>query len=259
MKKTIVTLASLGILGAFAIPAVSATYDSNGTVDFRANNDPSVPINPLDPDPENPVKPVDPTDPSGPTDGTSGPLSIDYASSLDFGLNKISTQDEIYYARAQRYKKDDGSPDSLLTPNYVQISDNRGSNAGWTLKVKQNAQFTNSTTLNKKLTGAVITFTDPKVDSNAVGVTAPDANATITLDPAGNESLVFSAKKDAGAGTWVNLWGKVEEVTEKDAGDKDVKAQVTKDIALAVPGKTPKDAVKYSTTLTWTLSEVPGN
>jgi hypothetical protein len=34
---------------------------------------------------------------------------------------------------------------------------------------------------------------------------------------------------------------------------------VTKAITLAVPGSTPKDAVKYSTTLTWSLSDVPGN
>jgi hypothetical protein len=37
-----------------------------------------------------PVDPVDPTDPNGPEPGTPGPLSIDYASSFDFGTQKIS-------------------------------------------------------------------------------------------------------------------------------------------------------------------------
>ena len=34
---------------------------------------------------------------------------------------------------------------------------------------------------------------------------------------------------------------------------------VTKDVALSVPGSTPKDAVKYQTKLLWTLTDVPSN
>ncbi|EAC9512966.1 WxL domain-containing protein, partial [Listeria monocytogenes] len=29
-------------------------------------------------------------------------------------------------------------------------------------------------------------------------------------------------------------------------------------VALSVPGSTPKDAVSYTTTLTWVLSDTPG-
>ncbi|WP_256869283.1 WxL domain-containing protein, partial [Enterococcus thailandicus] len=55
-------------------------------------------------DPTDPVDPTDPTDPEGPNPGTNGPLSIDYASSLDFGVQKITSKDQIYFAASQKYK-----------------------------------------------------------------------------------------------------------------------------------------------------------
>jgi hypothetical protein len=264
MKKSLCMLASLAILGA-AVGTVNvfaadvAAYNSNGSVDFIPNPDPTSPVNPENPDPGNPVNPVDPTDPNGPNPGTNGPLSIDYASSLDFGVNKISNKDETYYARAQTYKNEDGSTSALKTANYVQVTDNRGSNAGWRLTVKQNGQFKNNNTLNKELTGSVITLADPTVKSNAVGASAPTPASSLTLDVNGSESIVMAAATQAGAGTWVNAWGAVETVTEKDSNNQDVQADITKAVSLTVPGSTPKDAVSYETTLTWTLSDTPGN
>lgn len=49
----------------------------------------------------------------------------------------------------------------------------------------------------------------------------------------------------------MDAFGTVETVTEKDADNNDVTADITKAIALTVPGNTPKDAVSYATTLTW--------
>ena len=129
-----------------------------------------------------PVRPVDPTNPDGPNPGTPGPLSIDYASSLDFGSNEISNKDQTYFARAQTYKNPDGSASELATANYVQVSDLRGTNAGWVLKVKQNGQFRNAETLHKELTGATVAFTEPSVRSNATDVLPPTATANIQLD-----------------------------------------------------------------------------
>ncbi len=62
-----------------------------------------------------------------------------------------------------------------------------------------------------------------------------------------------------GAGTYSNHWGTVETVKEKDKDGNEVDAEVTKAVTLAGTGSTPKDAVKYSTSLTWSLSDVPGN
>lgn len=258
MKLTkIITLSSLVALsftiGTTFASAVGAEYESNGAVQFVPNTDPTNPVDPINPDPEKPVDPIDPTDPIGPNPGTNGPLSIDFASSLDFGLNKISNQNQTYYARSQRFTN--------LTdrPNYIQVSDNRGTNSGWTLKVKQDGQFTaTTTTLNSVLTGAQVTLKNPTITSNGTA-TAPIATNTIVLNPDGTEVIVMSATDQAGAGTWINSWGTVEEVTEKDINGNDVQVNVTKDITLDVPGATPKDAVKYQTKLIWTLTDVPGN
>jgi len=233
-----------------------ATYDSKGMVQFIPSTDPTDPVDPTNPDPSNPVKPIDPSDPNGePEPGTKGPLSIDYASTLDFGLNEISNHDETYFARAQHYS--DGTKD---TPNFVQISDNRGTNSGWTLTVAEKGQLTATTdTLNKVLTGSEIKLTLPTVNSNAVGVTAPDPAATITLNPDGSQALVMAAKSGAGAGTWSDHWGSIESVPTTDADGNTKNENVTKAVTLTVPGSTPKDAVKYQTTLNWVLTDTPAN
>lgn len=48
-------------------------------------------------------------------------------------------------------------------PNYVQITDNRGTNVGWKLTVKQDDQFT--TADGKKLDGAEIKLMNSVVNS----------------------------------------------------------------------------------------------
>ena len=116
---TVATLAALSLstVGGLITQADTVDYDSNGVVEFIPNTDPTKPVDPTDPDPTNPVDPVDPdpykpvdpvdpTDPNGPEPGTPGPLSIDYASSFDFGTQKISTQTHTYNAALQKYKND---------------------------------------------------------------------------------------------------------------------------------------------------------
>lgn len=262
MKKTKQAAAIAAVLGTVALAPLSAsadeiaetvkTYQTNGVVEFIPSTDPSKPMDPTNPDSEEDVTPEDPTNPDGkPGAGTSGPLSIDYASSLDFGVNQIANKDITYYANAQKLNTEKGSK---YTPNYVQITDNRGTNAGWTLKVKQGGQFSNDTAQHKELTGAQIQFVDPTVTSNSTAKAPTPANV-ITLDPKGAESLVMSAKSTEGAGVWIDRWGTAEEITN----DQEEKVQKNKAISLSIPGGTPKDAVKYSTKLTWSLSDTPSN
>ncbi|WP_429975864.1 WxL domain-containing protein [Enterococcus sp. DIV0086] len=228
-------------------------YRSNGLVEFIPNVDPTEPVDPENPDPEKPVKPIDPTDPEGPNPGTQGPLSIDYASSFDFGKNRISNKDQVYFARAQQYQENQKE-----TPNFVQISDNRGTNSGWSLTVTQKEQFkATKATLNSQLIGAQISLANPTVNSNAQNVVKPEATNKVALVP-GTASLVAAAKQGTGAGTWATYWGKVEVVAERDETNTVHNVNVTKDVALSVPGSTPKDAVKYQTKLLWTLTDVPG-
>ena len=231
-----------------ALAADGGVYESNGSIEFVPFDGITPPVDPENPDPNKPVQPIDPTNPDEkPNPGTAGPLSIDYASSLDFGKNKITNRDETYHANAVKLS------DGRFVSNYVQISDNRGSNAGWSLTVKQEGQLKNETAMNKELTGSVIKLVSPVAASVSEGILAPKVE-NITLDPTGEASMVMNAADGAGAGTWVDRFGTVEEVKE---GTETV--QKNKAITLEIPGKTPKDAVKYTTKLTWTLTDTPAN
>lgn len=247
MKKLSKLFMSTIILGALTVPVTTfaaedgGVYTSNGIVEFVPDTDPTDPVDPTDP-----TDPIDPTDPEGPNPGTNGPLSIDYASSLDFGVQKITSKDQIYFAASQKYRAfdEEGNPSTEVKegPNYVQVTDNRGTEAGWSLKVNQEGQFMSIS--GKELTGATISFKKGSV------VTASDSGKpvgpeTIVLNADGSQSDVMAASVGNGAGTYLYTWG-----TAATAGES---------IELSVPGSTTKYAEKYSTKLTWTLTDVPGN
>ena len=209
--------------------------NSKGTVSFEPSKTPTDPVDPTDP-----TDPIDPTEPVEP--GTDGPLSLDFAPNLNFDMNEISTKDETYNAKLVEVKDGENTRE---VPNFVQVTDKRGTNAGWTLEVKQNGQFKNDATLNKELIGAQISLTKTYATSTSVAE-KPTVNTQIDLDPTGASLKVMSAAKDAGAGTWLASFGKDNTEAEKA-------------ITLSVPGKTVKDAVAYDTTLTWTLTDTPDN
>ncbi|PLS35078.1 WxL domain-containing protein [Carnobacterium maltaromaticum] len=251
----------IGSLATTALPALAAeedytrTYQSGGMVEFVPDEGPTDPVDPVDPDPNKPVNPWDPTTPEHkPNPGTDGPLSIDFASSIDFGKNKITNKDETYFANPQYLWNEDMSDFDPATarPNYVQITDKRGNNGGWSLSVKQEGQFKNDKTLNKELTGSQITFTEGVSASNIENVIAPKT-FDMALTP-NTATKVMTAVKGAGAGTWVDRFGTLEDVEVEGKTVKKNKA-----ITLDVPGTTAKDAVRYDTKLTWTLTDVPGN
>lgn len=253
IKQSTIALAllGLGVSSTVALAADGGTYQSNGSVEFIPNDAVTPPVDPENPDPTDPQKPIDPTNPEGPNPGTNGPLSIDYASSLDFGQNKITNVDEIYYAKAQEFSG--GNSEGQFRGNYVQITDNRGTNGGWTLSLKQEGQLTSSSAkLYKELTGAQISINESVAASISEGVVAPKVT-NVKLDPSGASTEIMSAAEGSGAGTWVDRFGKAEEMTID--GEK---VQKNKAVTLSIPGKTPKEATKYTTKLTWTLTDVPG-
>lgn len=246
----IISLASVMALGlSMGAGVVSAAgqdggeYTSNGLIEFTPGEQPVDPVDPLNP--EQPVDPTDPTDPEGkPQPGTPGPLSIDFASSFNFGDNKITSKDEIYYAGLQKYKDKDTDQELREGPNYVQVTDNRGTLAGWTLKVKQTKQF--ETDDSHKLDGAKITLTNGNI--NTVSESAPaTAVKEIAIDKMDADFLVMSAKKDAGAGTFLTRWGNEDLAKSKES------------VKLFVPGKAVKKKAQYKTSFVWTLTDVPGN
>jgi len=223
--------------GTPALAADGATMNSKGFIQFEQNTDTVDPVNPTKP--EEVVEPRDPKDPKDPhEDGTKGPLSIDYVSNFQFKTQKASGNNEVYYASLDRVKKKvDGS--IIEVPNYVQVTDNRGTNAGWKLTVTQNEQF--KTASNKALTGAALTLKNGTLNS-ASGNDAPESLQNITLTP-GVASDVVNAKVDQGMGTWTNAFGQLEEAKNS--------------VELSVPGKTKKEQAEYTTSLTWELKDAP--
>lgn len=250
-----ILLGSLGMIGGNHVFAEAGTLPANRNTDaqvkFIEDDSKTEPVNPLDPDPEKPVKPVDPTNPDKPYEpgtGTNGPLSLDYASVLDFGQQKISVNNEIYYAKPQKLFQDDGKTidPSSAKPNYAQVTDKRGGEKGWSLNVKQNGQF-KSVKKDKELVGAEITFKNGTAKSISTSQKPRTVKETFTLktDGLGSEDKVMAAAEGEGFGTWVYNFG--------DDSNMD------KSIELSVPGSTAKEADVYKTSLTWTLSDTPEN
>ncbi|MHC9537428.1 WxL domain-containing protein [Dellaglioa sp. BT-FLS60] len=252
MKMSKILLSSAAVLGMVAASSsVSAAtkadgvdgskggvYHSTGSVSFKDDDSQTDPVDPTDP--TDPVTPVDPTDPTKPVHpGTAGPLSIDFASSLAFGEQIISGDNQVYKAKVQSVTDKDGTRD---VPNYVQVTDKRGTNAGWTLTVNEGAQFASN---GEKLTGAELAIAAGKqtvAGKNAVDPTV-DPTATQTAQVIGTDaSTVMGAKADQGMGTWTDAFGK----DAADAADA---------VTLTVPGTSKKNAGDtYTTDLVWTLT-----
>lgn len=164
-----------------------------------------------------------------------GEFSIDFVSSLDFGTNEISNQNQVYFAQAQRYYKS-------------------------TLKVYEKEQFkAEDYSQYQELKGASLSFDKPILVTNN-NAQQPQAYEVRNLVP-GIETLVAQAKVGEGAGTWIIRWGNKEDLFSRkfSTSAKDISKYFTSSVSLYVPGDTPKEATTYRTNLTWILSELPDN
>lgn len=239
-------LASGVAVGVEADAAENKTYETKGDITFEQSTEPEKPVYPLDPDPENPVSPTDPTDPNGPGTGTQGPISIDYVSSLDFGMQEISNKNQTYYAKPQKFTT--GQADS---PNYMQVTDKSGLVAGWRLSVEQDTAFTaqSADAVNKEIVGAEITINaaDGEISSN--GNSAAPTAKNITLDGAGSTAPILAADAGEGAGLWVATFGDLETIEGE---------VFNTGASLMIPGSSQTDADKYTTELIWKIENVPG-
>jgi hypothetical protein len=247
MKKNLKKLSALLLVGTFVLSTLTVSaapieYGSNGQVTFKPNDDITDPLDPLDP--TEPVSPIDPTDPNGePDPGTPGPLSIDFASSLDFGEQTIASTTKTYFAREQMVVDNSGA--TVARPNYVQVSDNRGAGTtGWKLVVKQNGQFKTSVeSTSVELANAQIKFANAALTTTSLNTSLnPTIVAGFTLNPNGAEQVVMEAAEGKGIGTYLTNWGSA--------------ANAADSISLEVPSGQIY-AQKYTTSLTWTLTTAP--
>ena len=161
---------SVASLSSEEVFAATNSVNTTGDVTFKEDTTPV--------DSTNPVKP------------TNGPLSIDYASSFNFGEQKIYAKDETYYASFDPAKETEEG-EAVNKTNWVQGTDKRGTNAGWKLQVQQGAQF--STTQNgtsKELKGAQIKIKNGTVATTTDNkATAPTASIEVTLIPGVSEKV----------------------------------------------------------------------
>lgn len=250
MKKTVLGIAGLTTIGLTLLPiSISAdggALNSNAQVTFTVDDSSKSPLDPSNPtnddSTQNPISPTDSVTGKEPNSGTKGPLTIDFASSFNFGSHVMSSANKTYYASAQNYSQKD---DSVLTdttgPNFVQVTDVRsGTIAGWSLKVKQTGDFINSSD-KSTLPGAQITINNGNVlNGNGTQNTISDSgNTKINISTA--DSNVMGAKAGEGYGTWLYRMG-----TKDTAGSS---------VSLTVPGGISKTAGSYTTNLVWTLSD----
>lgn len=218
--------------GVGASADTAAEYDTKANIHFIESEDITKPVDPDNPGTEvTPEVDEDGKDPIEP--GTKGPLSIDYASHINFGEVTKSGNAQTYFAKPiQLGDGEERAP-------YVQVTDNRGTKAGWELQVKQATPFTNG---EATLDGAVLSLKNGEVNSNSNTdfVTPTD----ITFDNHGELYPVMTAAEDHGAGTFTNQFGKITD------------GQAT-DVSLTVPADLKIDEGKYSTDINWVLVDTP--
>jgi len=193
------------------------------------------PVDPLDPETE-----VTPENPSVLPEN-QGSLSIDFISQINFDEKLISVSDQTYFANPQLLLDFENNP--LLDeprPNYIQVSDYRSENDGWTLTVRQETSFRDEE--GKDLRGAQLTFQHGQVDS--VFEKAPSVVRS-SVHLSSETQLLVQAKEGEGQGTWVYRLG------DENTFDEGVK--------LDVPGSSLKAETSYTATLEWVLRSGPDN
>lgn len=235
--SAIVMFSVLGLLSSVSV-AENRSVNGKADIAFEENTDPTRPVNPEAPDPTNPVTPGEEGD--GEETKQSGPLSIDYLTNFKFGRKKMTGNTTSYYARNSSIKYEGGK--AFPIQNFVQVTDNRTTGAGWTLTVQQDNPLTNGTTDIKQTELRLKNVT--MMSENKTGI--PTGSTLAKLSPGSGATLVTQAAKNQGYGTWAAVFGQ-----DLLAGEKSVELQIDGGQRIT------KGA--YSTTLTWTLADAPSN
>ncbi|ALS02797.1 cell surface protein [Enterococcus silesiacus] len=195
-------------------------------ISFTASEEPTGPVDPTDPNkPVDPDQPIDPTDPENPGTGNEGALAIDYVSNIVFGEKEIESGDTIYNAMNEN--------------PFVQVTDKRGTGAGWTLSAQTNGFKTEA---GKQLKGAELSFKNGHVKTRTDNVsTAPIGNDVVFSNA--DAKVIMSAKKDAGRGTWLDVF----------SGEADN----NENVQLKVLEGSADANIEYSAEINWTLANAP--
>lgn len=130
---------------------------TDGTIDFEVETDPAGEI--IKPETDEPIETEEGS-------STTGNLRIQFVPDFNFGRQKIKTGEETYaptYMKYQYKGQPTGKEGAYYMPQFLQVSDTRGTNEGFTLTVK-------GTTFKRKtgdeLPFATIALTDGRLSNN---------------------------------------------------------------------------------------------
>lgn len=217
MKKIVssILLSTIALgLGATAVFAegVTKTEENQYTTDATVN---------LLEGEAQPTAPETKNDPDG-TTNQNGPLSIDQVIRFNFEDMRLSGKKQSAKLKTK-------------TDQNIQVTDLRGTGAGWNLRIKQSPLVDGE----KVLKGAVIKLSSPEI--NGVGDfdrgLLPDATEyNVTADNKDKAATIMKAEKDKGMGTWVQNY-KADNIT------------------LDIPAGNLVG--NYAGTVTWELSDNP--
>lgn len=179
-----------------------------------------------------PVDPVDPTDPNKPNPdpevpgtGNTGPLTIDHVSSIEFGEQEIKEKEAIYNAKTEH--------------PYVQVTDRRGTGAGWILKASID-EFNNEDKT-ETLKGAELSLKKGTIKSTSGNVSEKPQGYDVNLNK--DLQVLMHAGTDQGMGTWVDAF----------SGTKDA----NENVQLKVPAGSARAKQSYSSVIRWELTDAP--
>ncbi|MBE9388217.1 WxL domain-containing protein [Vagococcus salmoninarum] len=197
---------------------------------------------------------------------TNGPLRIEGVSVIHFGSQPLKGDTIVAQAI---YTPTEVNHQGQYVPLHIETIDDRGTNTGWSLQVKQSQEFTEqpeeSVTLAdlSVLTGAELTLSATEsYDESTIselGKSKP-SNLGQKVRLNANFQKIVEAKVDEGIGSWGTYFGDlVDEATTGTASNTGESKRVENQaITLKIPGQVAKKAdVNYQAQLTWVLVATP--
>lgn len=184
-------------------------------------------------DPENPTIPGIIDEGIKPGTDQPGPLSIDAVTSFEFGARKLGQEGSSVIK---------ASPIAPATKLGAQVTDDRGQDLGWNLKVKATKFMSVGTETSFELEGAAITIPEGTYKSKeGVSLALQPSAYAVTVNE--TPQTIMKASTTQGRSSWLNYF------TGIDGAD-------TNPVTLHVPSG--NKAANYKATLTWTLEDAPG-
>ena len=266
-NKSFIALSAL-LLGAVSVSSITVLASvenpeaaTTGKVKFKVDDsqEPEV-VDPTDPEGKNEVDPEG----EGSTGDGNKSFNINWISHFKFGEVSISGKTMKIYAEPTKLNfkaPAEGVPAPVSKenlPNFLQVTDNRGTNTGWNVKATA-TEFIGNDTEQSKLTGAELLLTNPQLFATAANLElSPVMHDTSLnlLETPGSANLLLNAAANKGQGTWSMAWSPNKKGNDYEFKYNDTGAD--KGVQLVVPPTAmPKDKVAYTSTVTWVLSDTP--